>query len=428
MADGSHRRTAVKRDGVVGHPVDVERVRRLVARPERVLTGARRGPPRGPPCGGPAHAALARAHPHCRRRARGLLHDGRPPRAGDRPGGGRSPAGGISGHRGRGNEDCAPSSAMCGSAASSCSSATPPRASPATSRRGAARGLTADAQALARRCRGRATPRGHRRGGGRACASPPARAMRPRPPPGLGDSGTWPRPSWTRGAWGAATRGRHQLDLAPVVDVAVNPAIRGGRAGPTYSRDPAEVTAQRAAFVRGMHRSGGAHRPQALPRARHPAAPGSIKASPTSRTPPTSTWSSPRIAPHRGGSPTASCPDTCSNRRLDAWHPASLSWYTVRRSCGPSSLQGMVVSDDLSWAPSPSTTAWRTRALLALDAGVDILLIADNNARRDRGGSAGSGAVRRGLAEDDSAAARWRRPSDGSRRCEPGRALSSLRR
>ena len=89
------------------------------------------------------------------------------------------------------------------------------------------------------------------------------------------------------------------------------------------------------------------------------------------------------------------------NRRLDAWHPASLSWYTVRRLLRAQlGFKGVVVSDDLLMGAITQHYGVEDAALLALVAGVDILLIADNNARREpRAAVRVVAAVRRALAE-----------------------------
>jgi len=264
--------------------------------------------------------------------------------------------------------------------------------------------LTADAQALARRCAGRPLLVATDAEGGlvmrlstRAgyAATPSAQE--------LGESGDVAQTELDARRLGARLREAGiNWNLAPVVDVAVNPANPAVVAlGRTYSRDPAEVTAHARAFVRGMHAAG------VLTALKHFPGHGSSRMdSHHGFTDVTDTTDlDVELAPYRAliseGLADSVMPGHVFNRHLDAWHPASLSWYTVRRLLrGQLGFKGVVVSDDLLMGAITQNYGVEDAALLALGAGVDILLIADNNARREpRAAVRVVAAVRRALAE-----------------------------
>ncbi len=264
--------------------------------------------------------------------------------------------------------------------------------------------LTADAQALARRCAGRPLLVATDAEGGlvmrlstRAgyAATPSAQE--------LGESGDVAQTELDARRLGARLREAGiNWNLAPVVDVAVNPANPAVVAlGRTYSRDPAEVTAHARAFVRGMHAAG------VLTALKHFPGHGSSRLdSHHGFTDVTDTTDlDVELAPYRAliseGLADSVMPGHVFNRHLDAWHPASLSWYTVRRLLrGQLGFKGVVVSDDLLMGAITQNYGVEDAALLALGAGVDILLIADNNARREpRAAVRVVAAVRRALAE-----------------------------
>ena len=264
--------------------------------------------------------------------------------------------------------------------------------------------LTADAQALARRCAGRPLLVATDAEGGRVmrlstragyAATPSAQE--------LGDSGDVAQTELDARRLGARLREAGiNWNLAPVVDVAVNPANPAVVAlGRTYSRDPAEVTAHARAFVRGMHAAG------ILTALKHFPGHGSSRLdSHHVFTDVTDTSDlDVELAPYRAliaeGLADSVMLGHVFNRRLDAWHPASLSWYTVRRLLRAQlGFKGVVVSDDLLMGAITQHYGVEDAALLALVAGVDILLIADNNARREpRAAVRVVAAVRRALAE-----------------------------
>jgi len=264
--------------------------------------------------------------------------------------------------------------------------------------------LTADLQALAQRCAGRPLLIAADAEGGQVMRLSPRAGYAVAPSAQeLGDSGDLALTELEARRIGATLREAGiNWNLAPVVDVAVNPANPAVVAlGRTYSRDPAEVTAHARAFVRGMHAAG------VLTALKHFPGHGSSRLdSHQGFTDVTDTTDlDVELAPYRAliaeGLADSVMPGHVFNRRLDAWHPASLSWYTVRRLLRAQlGFKGVVVSDDLLMGAITQHYGVEDAALLALGAGVDILLIADNNARREPQAAVRVvAAVRRALAE-----------------------------
>lgn len=168
-------------------------------------------------------------------------------------------------------------------------------------------------------------------------------------------------------------------DLAPVVDVALNPdnpvIVRTGR---SYGDDPTLVAAQAAAFVRGMHEEG------VLTALKHFPGHGSSFADSHLGFVDVTHTAKPAVelAPYRAliaeGYADAIMTAHVYNRRLD-WRPATLSHATVarllRRDLG---WQGLVVSDDLRMGAIEQQYGLDLGAVLALYAGIDMLLVADD--------------------------------------------------
>src|SRR4029077_8027082 len=72
------------------------------------------------------------------------------------------------------------------------------------------------------------------------------------------------------------------------------------------------------------------------------------------------------------------------NRGLDPWDPATLSRFTVQRVLrGWLHYDGVAVSDDLLMGAIAQHYGLEDAAVLALGAGVDVLLIAQNTGRVD---------------------------------------------
>jgi beta-N-acetylhexosaminidase len=169
-------------------------------------------------------------------------------------------------------------------------------------------------------------------------------------------------------------------NLAPVVDVGENPAnpvIVG--TGRSFGADPARVTEQARAYLTGAHAAG------VLTALKHfPGHGGSFADSHLGFVDVTDT-ARPEIelAPYRTlmaeGLVDTVMTAHVFNRRLDERHPATLSRATIsgllRRDLG---WNGPVVSDDLRMGAIEQHYGLDEAAVLALDAGVDLLLIADD--------------------------------------------------
>jgi beta-N-acetylhexosaminidase len=169
------------------------------------------------------------------------------------------------------------------------------------------------------------------------------------------------------------------LNFAPVVDLNSqpdNPVI--GRLGRSFSADPRKVLRHAAAVVRAQQRRG------IISTLKHFPGHGSAWAdSHTDRVDVTRTWSEQELIPYaqliKAGYRDPIMTAHIRNARLDPRHPATLSWPTLtgllRHRLG---FRGVVISDDLQmdaiaehYSPSEALTG-------ALNAGVDLLLIANN--------------------------------------------------
>jgi beta-N-acetylhexosaminidase len=191
-------------------------------------------------------------------------------------------------------------------------------------------------------------------------------------------------------------------DLAPVVDVGYNPAnpvIVG--AGRSYGANPLVVTAHARAFIRGLHAEG------VLSALKHfPGHGSSFADSHEGFVDVTATANRDlELLPYRVllGERVADAVMTAHvfNRHLDRRHPATLSRPTIagllRRELG---WQGPVVSDDLRMGAIEQHYGLAQAAVLALDAGVDILLIEQDRLPDGRSAAGvARAAIRTALAE-----------------------------
>jgi beta-N-acetylhexosaminidase len=178
-------------------------------------------------------------------------------------------------------------------------------------------------------------------------------------------------------------------DLAPVVDVGYNPAnpvIVG--AGRSFGDDPARVIAHARAYLAGMRAAG------ILTTVKHFPGHGSsfadshlgfVDVSDTARP-------SLELAPYRAlmadGVVDGVMTAHVFNRRLDVRYPATLSRATItgllRRELG---WTGVVVSDDLRMGAIEQHYGLDEATVRALDAGVDLLIIADDRLPDRRSGA-----------------------------------------
>jgi beta-N-acetylhexosaminidase len=247
--------------------------------------------------------------------------------------------------------------------------------------------LTRDLQALAARCAGRPLFIAADAEGGRV------RRLSPRlgypSTPAARELGERDDPAFTQAEarrMGAMLREAGiNWNLAPVVDVAVNatnPAIVAlGRA---YSSDPDRVAAYARAFVAGMHEAGVLTSLKHFPghgSSRRDSHLGFTDVSDTARL-------RIELAPFRAliaaGLADSVMTAHVFNRGLDPWDPATLSRYTVQRVLrGWLDYDGVAVSDDLLMGAIAQHYGLEDAAVLALGAGVDVLLIAQNTDRVD---------------------------------------------
>lgn len=169
-------------------------------------------------------------------------------------------------------------------------------------------------------------------------------------------------------------------DLAPVVDVGYNPAntvIVG--AGRSYAASPLDVAAHARAFMRGLRAEG------VLSSLKHfPGHGSSFADTHAGFVDVTATANADlELLPYRLliGERVVDSVMTAHvfNSRIDRRYPATLSHATItgllRRDLG---WQGLVLSDDLRMRAIEQHYGLADAAVLALDAGVDVLLIADD--------------------------------------------------
>ena len=178
-------------------------------------------------------------------------------------------------------------------------------------------------------------------------------------------------------------------NLAPVVDVGYNPAnpviVGPGR---SFSANPRLVAAQAGAWIRGMHAAG------ILTALKHFPGHGSSFADSHHGFVDVTETADPdlELPPYRAliaqGLADSIMTAHVFNRRLDPHHPATLSAPTVtgllRERLG---FTGLVVSDDLRMGAIEEAYRMDHAALLALLAGVDMVLIADDRLPDGRSGA-----------------------------------------
>jgi beta-N-acetylhexosaminidase len=171
------------------------------------------------------------------------------------------------------------------------------------------------------------------------------------------------------------------LDLAPVVDVNVNPTNPAvGALDRSFSSDPDVVAAMAGAEIHGLHESG------VRATIKHFPGLGSATANTDfDDVDVTRTWTEAELKPFEaliaGGLPDAVMTGHIVNDTIDPGVPASLSRATVEGLLrGRLDWQGAVVTDDLG-AQAIVTRYSRDEAVaLALEAGNDLLLFANQTA------------------------------------------------
>ncbi len=251
------------------------------------------------------------------------------------------------------------------------------------------RQLTADLQALAIRCAGRPLLIAADNEGGLVMRLSTRIGYLPTPPPqALGDAGDVAVTELEARRMAATLREAGiNWNLAPVVDVAVNPlnpaVVTLGR---TFSSDPRQVVAHARAFIQGMHAAG------VLTSLKHfPGHGSSTSDSHLGFVDVTDTAIlKVELAPYRAlikeGLADSVMTAHVFNRGIDPWNPATLSRYTIKRYLrGKLGYKGAVVSDDLLMGAIRQRYGLEESAILALQATVDVLLISQNQGSVERG-------------------------------------------
>ncbi len=168
------------------------------------------------------------------------------------------------------------------------------------------------------------------------------------------------------------------LDLAPVVDVNVNPDNPIiGSLGRSFSADPAVVTAQAGAFIDGLHDAGVLSTLKHFPG--HGSSTGDTHLGVVDVT---DTWTDTELRPFADlisdGRADAVLTAHVFNANLDPDYPATLSRATItgilRERLG---WDGLVISDDMQMGAIRDAFGYPEAVRLAINAGIDVLTIAN---------------------------------------------------
>jgi beta-N-acetylhexosaminidase len=259
------------------------------------------------------------------------------------------------------------------------------------------RQLTSDLQALALQCTGRRLLIAADNEGGAVMRLSTRLGYLPTPPPqALGDAGDPAATALESRRMGATLREAGiNWNLAPVVDVAVNPlnpaVVTLGR---TFSSDPEQVIIQARAFIQGMHEAG------VLTSLKHFPGHGSSRTDShhgfvdVTETADLKVELEPYRVLIKEGLADSVMTAHVFNRGIDMALPATLSRYTVRRYLrGKLGYKGLVVSDDLLMGAIRQRYGVEEAAILALQATVDVLLVSQNQGRYEQGAAARVGAA-----------------------------------
>jgi beta-N-acetylhexosaminidase len=251
------------------------------------------------------------------------------------------------------------------------------------------RQLTADLQALARECAGRPLLIAADNEGGLVMRLSTRVGYLPSPPPQeLGDAGDLAATELESRRMGATLREAGiNWNLAPVVDVAVNPlnpaVVTLGR---TFGSDPQQVIAQARAFIQGMHEAG------VLTSLKHFPGHGSSRTDShhgfvdVTETADLKVELEPFRALIKEGLADSVMTAHVFNRSIDFFYPATLSRYTIGRYLrNKLGYKGLVVSDDLLMGAIRQRYGVEEASVLALQASVDMLLISQNQGKVERG-------------------------------------------
>lgn len=169
------------------------------------------------------------------------------------------------------------------------------------------------------------------------------------------------------------------LNFAPVVDLNVNPENPAiGLLGRSFGADPGTVTMMGQAFIRGLHQGG------IISCLKHfPGHGSAFNDSHKGLTDVTGTWKESELQPFRDLIMSGDCDMVMTahvfNARLDPQYPASLSYKTVtkllREHLG---CDKVIITDDLQMKAISNEYSLTEAAVLAIEAGVDIVLAGNN--------------------------------------------------
>jgi len=250
------------------------------------------------------------------------------------------------------------------------------------------RRLTADLQALARECAGRPLLIAADNEGGLVMRLSTRVGYLPTPPPqALGEAGDLAATELESRRMGATLREAGiNWNLAPVVDVAVNPlnpaVVTLGR---TFSSDPQQVIAQARAFIQGMHDAG------VLTSLKHFPGHGSSRTDShkgfvdVTETADLKVELEPYRVLIKEGLADSVMTAHVFNRGIDFHNPATLSRFAIGRYLRSKlGYKGLVVSDDLLMGAIRERYGVEEASVLALQATVDMLLISQNQGKVER--------------------------------------------
>jgi beta-N-acetylhexosaminidase len=168
------------------------------------------------------------------------------------------------------------------------------------------------------------------------------------------------------------------LNLAPVVDLAVNPDNPSIAAvDRSFSADPEVVIAHASAFIEALHAGGVSSAIKHFPGLGSAGADTHLGVVDV-----TDVWTDVELEPFRAligdGLPDAVLTAHIFNGRLDPDHPASLSAATVNGLLrGDLGFDRAVISDDLQMGAILDAYGFDEAVALAIEAGIDLLLIAN---------------------------------------------------
>ena len=174
------------------------------------------------------------------------------------------------------------------------------------------------------------------------------------------------------------------LNLAPVIDLNLNPENPViARRERSFSADPEIVTRHASAFIQA-HREHGVY----CSVKHFPGHGSAAEDSHLGLVDVTDVWSRTELEPYRqlieAGKVDAIMTAHVFNAHLDPNYPATLSQATITGFLrNELNYQGIVISDDLQMKAIAEHYGFETAVLKALEAGVDIILIANNSDKYD---------------------------------------------